>query len=286
MMSLEKRIRFGQLPPAGSIRDADIVVGEQGGVAVQYPFGAVGAYLAQLLSDFVVAPDGTDFNSLGSRCTYILTSELNAPLAGASNRWVVEVIDDPADEDRLFQRATLLVGGTKLISANRRRLSGGAWEPWGIGTVLAGDVGWINPSWFADKTNVEDVIVDIGGWLYSLQGEVDALPIDREFVSSEQTITALGTITLAHGLGVEPRIAQPYLICKTANAGYSVGDVLASASYVHTEAGVGHFGVTIKKDATNVVIKIANGIKVANFANGAGDAITLGSWRLVVRALA
>lgn len=119
---------------------------------------------AQLLATHVL-PDGTDFNVLDQRGTYILTSETNAPLPGPTNRWVVEVVADPADADRVVQRASLLVGGTKLELANRRRLSGGAWDAWLVGAVQAVDVGWDNEEWFSDETNVEDVIVAIGQWL-------------------------------------------------------------------------------------------------------------------------
>jgi len=119
---------------------------------------------AQLLATHVL-PDGTDFNVLDQRGTYILTSETNAPLPGPTNRWVVEVVADPADADRVVQRAYLLVGGAKLELANRRRLAGGAWDAWLVGAAQAVDVGWDNEEWFSDETNVEDVIVAIGQWL-------------------------------------------------------------------------------------------------------------------------
>lgn len=119
---------------------------------------------AQLLATHAL-PDGTDFNALDQRGTYILTSETNAPLPGPTNRWVVEVVADPADADRVVQRAYLLVGGAKLELANRRRLAGGAWDAWLVGAAQAVDVGWDNEEWFSDETNVEDVIVAIGQWL-------------------------------------------------------------------------------------------------------------------------
>mgnify|MGYP001340715397 FL=1 len=112
---------------------------------------------AQLLATHVL-PDGTDFNVLDQRGTYILTSETNAPLPGPTNRWVVEVVADPADADRVVQRASLLVGGTKLELANRRRLAGATWEPWRLGAGQAVDVGYDDSTAFPGATNVQEAL--------------------------------------------------------------------------------------------------------------------------------
>ena len=112
---------------------------------------------AQLLATHVL-PDGTDFNVLDQRGTYILTSETNAPLPGPTNRWVVEVVADPADADRVVQRAYLLVGGAKLELANRRRLAGATWEPWLLGAGQAVDVGYDDSTAFPGATNVQEAL--------------------------------------------------------------------------------------------------------------------------------
>ena len=46
------------------------------------------------------------------------------------------------------------------------------------------------------------------------------------FVSTDQTITQAGALTLAHGLGAAPRMTFVSLVCQTAELGYSVGDVV------------------------------------------------------------
>lgn len=112
---------------------------------------------AQLLATHAL-PDGTDFNALDQRGTYILTSETNAPLPGPTNRWVVEVVADPADADRVVQRAYLLVGGAKLELANRRRLAGATWEPWLLGAGQAVDVGYDDSTAFPGATNVQEAL--------------------------------------------------------------------------------------------------------------------------------
>ena len=112
---------------------------------------------AQLLATHAL-PDGTDFNALDQRGTYILTSETNAPLPGPTNRWVVEVVADPADADRVVQRAYLLVGGAKLELANRRRLAGATWEPWLLGAGQAVDVGYDDSTAFPGAMNVQEAL--------------------------------------------------------------------------------------------------------------------------------
>lgn len=47
------------------------------------------------------------------------------------------------------------------------------------------------------------------------------------YTSPDQTITAGGQLNLNHGLGVVPKSVQFFLVCQTADNGYSVGDVVA-----------------------------------------------------------
>ncbi|WP_276200511.1 hypothetical protein [Chelatococcus sp. XZ-Ab1] len=113
---------------------------------------------AQLLATHVL-PDGTDFNALDQRGTYIMTSETNAPLPGATNRWVIEEVADPTDADRVVQRAYLLVGGAKLELANRRRLAGGSWQAWLVGAGQAIDVGFDDSVVYQGSPNVQAALV-------------------------------------------------------------------------------------------------------------------------------
>lgn len=133
---------------------------------------------AQLLATHAL-PDGTDFNALDQRGTYILTSETNAPLPGPTNRWVVEVVADPADADRVVQRAYLLVGGAKLELANRRRLAGATWEPWLLGAGQAVDVGYDDSTAFPGATNVQEALEMSAAWIGAIR---DVLML-QEFVA-------------------------------------------------------------------------------------------------------
>jgi len=105
------------------------------------------------------------------------------------------------------------------------------------------------------------------------------LPFQKWFESTEQTITLGGSLTIAHGLGVEPTFYFPYLVCKTAEQGYSVGD--------HTPllAATGNFATSVVPDLTNITVRFSSGSPyVANKTTGGTVNIAAANWKLVVRA--
>lgn len=115
-----------------------------------------------------------------------------------------------------------------------------------------------------------------------------AYPLLREYVSPEQTITLAGLISLAHGLGAVPKLVQVVAICKTAELGYSVGDIILATTpdTLGTAAG---YGLQVAMSAANVDIRVGNTgfSSVLNKATGAfGATATAASWRLIVRAWA
>lgn len=90
------------------------------------------------------------------------------------------------------------------------------------------------------------------------------------FVSADQTITLAGALTLAHGLGVAPRVVQALLVCVTAEAGYSAGDVITLATRPPT----------IRPDATNLNIRYSDAaITVNHSSTGVQTAITAANWK-------
>jgi hypothetical protein len=141
--------------------------------------------------------------------------------------------------------------------------------------------------------------IGIGGANYGTSGQVLtsggasaapswATPIfSVQYVSSNQTITTGGFLTLAHGLGIAPESFYLELVCVTAEAGYAVNDVvLAHAN--STTNGVNRFN-SIYYDATNIYVRYSNNatcFAVANATTGAAAPLTNASWRLRVRAFA
>lgn len=115
------------------------------------------------------------------------------------------------------------------------------------------------------------------------------LPFTNSFESAEQTISQNGTLTLPHGLGVTPTLVQTFLVCKTAEYGYAVGEVITISNASDKEDGAAAGGNQLKLDATNIVVRYANRSSVYNVMRddtGFSGSLTNANWRLVVRAWA
>lgn len=107
------------------------------------------------------------------------------------------------------------------------------------------------------------------------------------YESSQQTITNAGALTLAHGLGAQPKSYAAFLQCTTAENGYSIGDEVAVNPGLNAE-GSGSRGLSMVADATNVNIRFGsqgtNTFMVIHKTSGASSGATNTNWRLVVRA--
>lgn len=106
-------------------------------------------------------------------------------------------------------------------------------------------------------------------------------------VSTNQTITSGGLLTIAHGLGQAPKITQFELVCITAEAGWAINDVIL----VHvnaTSAGTDRIN-SCYVDATNVYFRFSNAANCfvsGNKTTGAAAALTNANWRLRIRVFA
>ena len=65
-----------------------------------------------------------------------------------------------------------------------------------------------------------------------LKAYIDAAVVQSVFTSSEQSVPSTGKVTVPHGLGTIPNLVHIEFVCKTANAGYAVGDRVGMSSYV------------------------------------------------------
>lgn len=97
--------------------------------------------------------------------------------------------------------------------------------------------------------------------------------------SSEITVlTGNQTYTFAHGLGVAPDDISAYLVCKTADLGYAVGDVVKITDIAESTSGS-----YIYSNATNVVYLQNNGIGINNHTGGRSF-IDYADWKLILTA--
>lgn len=112
------------------------------------------------------------------------------------------------------------------------------------------------------------------------------IPFSKEFISANQTITSAGALTLAHSLGVQPKLIQVWLECQTGEFNYSAGDDLVIGS---VDADGTRSGVSVVPDATNLNIRYNNQATVftaPNKTTGAQVALTNGNWRAIFKAWA
>ena len=114
------------------------------------------------------------------------------------------------------------------------------------------------------------------------------LPFTKEYVSAEQTITAGGLLTLAHGLGVTPKLLQARIICKTADVGYSIGDEVFISNDGSSSVSDSYSTALSCNGTTNIDVRYGSGggFRIPNKGTGGGTNITAANWRLIVRAWA
>ena len=110
----------------------------------------------------------------------------------------------------------------------------------------------------------------------------------RHYDSGQQTITAGGSLTLPHGLGVQPLLMELYLHCTTAEGNYSINDEVVALN-CHQLAGgdaSGGRGVTTNPDATNLNIRFGSAsgnFVINNKTSGAQLIATNANWKAIWR---
>lgn len=102
------------------------------------------------------------------------------------------------------------------------------------------------------------------------------------FTSTDQTVTAGGSLTLAHGLGTTPTELTISLVCAVAENGYSVGDVVFVNAGLNAE-GTANRGVSVVPDATNLNVRFGNGtggnvFNIPHKTTGNASTCTAASW--------
>lgn len=99
------------------------------------------------------------------------------------------------------------------------------------------------------------------------------------YASGDQTITAGGALTLAHGLGIRPKNFWMDLRCVTIDSGYAVGDIYRDIQHTSSNTST---GVSVTLDATNLVVRYGSAaatFTILNKSTGTDANITNGSWR-------
>ena len=118
----------------------------------------------------------------------------------------------------------------------------------------------------------------------------NAVLFGATFTSAQQTISAAGSLTIAHGLGKVPFLITTTIVCQSSEFGYSTGDeLLVSMGAPYSATSTTAEGAAITMDATNIYVKFTSDIPLNNMLNkstGATVILTLANWKLVVKAVA
>lgn len=101
------------------------------------------------------------------------------------------------------------------------------------------------------------------------------------FQSSDQTITAGGSLTIAHSLGYTPKECWVSLVCQTGEHGYSANDILIEPFEFGADA-TNNTGCAIVPDGTNLNVRYgsnANVFLILVKNTGAIQVTTLANWK-------
>ncbi|WP_026783156.1 hypothetical protein [Pleomorphomonas koreensis] len=108
----------------------------------------------------------------------------------------------------------------------------------------------------------------------------------KSFSSAEQAWTAAALFTIPHGFGVAPKMLRWHLVCKTAEAGFAVGD---SVDFVMPapNAFTYYYGA-VWCDATNINVRTTSNLQlqIPHKTTGVATTLTLAGWRWTVEAYA
>lgn len=107
----------------------------------------------------------------------------------------------------------------------------------------------------------------------------------ESYTSPQQTITAAGSLTLAHGMAGIPTLMQLRLVNTSAELGYVPGDEVVMNNH-HTIATTNE-GAAMIPDATNLNVRYGSGAAVFDVLNkttGVDNAINPAKWNAVFRA--
>ncbi|RUX96142.1 MULTISPECIES: pyocin knob domain-containing protein [unclassified Mesorhizobium] len=263
------------LPGAANIQaaagDAAVMRSKGGGnwVCVSYQ-RASGQPITTTLADGIlparlglVAKTITDWNNALDNGWYMGSGIANAPAANTT--WNIGTVEA---HGAAGYRAQTVYDFTAATAADtkiwRRHQVGGAWGA------------WYKIQWSQAEQDARYRQLSV------------PLPFTQAFESAQQTLTQGGALTLAHGLGVKPKIIAVALQCTTADAGYSIGDEVFINHHISATGSFG-MGVSIVPDATNLNVRFgsdAQYIVLLNKTNGNYSTTVKTSWRLVVRAWA
>lgn len=222
---------------------------------------------------------GDQTNITGNAATVTTNADLTGPVTSVGN--ATTITDDAVTNAKLANVATATIKGRTTAGAGDPEDLTGTQATALLDVFTTVDKGLSPPS----PGGTTQFMRADGSWATPPSaGAVSA------FISTDQTITPAGSLTIAHGLGGLPVFIQLALVCTTAEFGYSIGDVSPVAPGAVGKAN--HTGTAITRDATNIYIRYGSGqggsapvFSVVNKTSGLTQSITNSSWNLRIIAI-
>lgn len=115
--------------------------------------------------------------------------------------------------------------------------------------------------------------------------KLDGIPFTKQFISADQVITAAGTLTLPHGMGIVPKLYACELVCQVSQGNWAVNDVVPTFLNGDNTNSMG-FAITAS-DATNITGRYASTINTWTLIDkntGARFNITVANWKMRLKA--
>ena len=225
----------------------------------------------------------TDLDNLIGTGAYTGATLTNAPTALGTARAYIEVIQDATDDTHITQRLTTMVADPVKIHARQKIAD--TWGSWVQAASLASPAFTGSPT--APTQDAGDNSTKISTTAY-VERAVGAAPLAKPYKSTDQAITATGSLTLPHGLGVEPALIAAFLVCQTGDIGFVAGDVVPVGLNFNSGGDI-NGGQSIVIDDTNLKIRFGssgNAYRLLHNTTGVRIAIAIGSWKFRIRAWA
>lgn len=105
----------------------------------------------------------------------------------------------------------------------------------------------------------------------------------QSFTSADQSYTAGGLLTIAHGLSAEPKIVRLRLKCAIVENGWAVGDEFDWHPGADGGSGAGSYVPAVWSDATNIYVRMGSSSQIypiPNKSTGVSNNGTPANWRL------
>lgn len=117
--------------------------------------------------------------------------------------------------------------------------------------------------------------------------DLAAMPISKQFLSTQQAFVNGGLVSVSHGLGVMPKIVIGELVCLVAENGWQAGDVQVISLSPDNDDSAVITGFAVRKDSVTIYARCGvSGPYGVNINTGATAVPTAANWRLVLRAFA